>query len=127
LTLFKTIPCQLSLNLQNLGGKAIHSRSAPSNAPFNFERLMGRSQDHPLLAVEQVVSLGEGAGGRTVAATYDVLHDESEIAHVTRDCGSSSTSDDELEGKGGDRNDSEQRGLILLHIVTDKGQLKLKE
>jgi hypothetical protein len=43
------------------------------------------------------------------------------------DCGSSSKSVDELEGKGGDKNDSEQRGLILLHIVTDKGQVKLKE
>jgi hypothetical protein len=99
----------------------------PQRNTINFERLMGRSQDHPLLAVEQVVSLGEGAGRRTVAATYDVLHDESEIAHVTRDCGSSGKSDDELEGKGGDKNDSEQRGLILLQIVTDKGQLKLKE
>jgi hypothetical protein len=103
------------------------SKTTPQRNTINFERLMGRSQDHPLLAVEQVVSLGEGAGRRTVAATYDVLHDESEIAHVTRDCGSSGTSDDELEGKGGDRNDSEQRGLILLHIVTDKGQLKLKQ
>lgn len=106
----------------------------PQRNTINFERLMGRSQDHPLLAVEQEVSLGEGAGRRTVEATYDVLHDESEIAHVTRDCGSSGKSNDGLEGKerGGGasqaaKNDPEQRGLILLRIVTDKGQLKLKE
>jgi hypothetical protein len=106
----------------------------PQRNTINFERLMGRSQDHPLLAVEQEVSLGEGAGRRTVEATYDVLHDESEIAHVTRDCGSSGKSDDELEDKGpgggasqAAKNDPEQRGLILLRIVTDKGQLKLEE
>ena len=45
---------------------------------------MGRSQDRPLLAAQQEVSLGEGTGRRTVEVTYDVLHDESEIAHVTR-------------------------------------------
>ena len=106
----------------------------PQRNTINFERLMGRSQDRPLLAVEQTVSLGEGTARRTVEATYDVLHDESEIAHVTRDCGSSAQSQDELEseGHGGEaspatKNDPEQRGLILLSIVTDKGQLKLKE
>lgn len=106
----------------------------PQRNTINFERLMGRSHDRPLLAVKQEVSLGEGTGRRTVEATYDVLHDESEISHVTRDCCSSGKSEDELqgEGRGGGaaqaaNNDPEQRGLILLRIVTDKGQLKLKE
>jgi hypothetical protein len=99
----------------------------PQRNTINFERLMGRSQDRPLLAVEQTVSLGESTGRRTVEARYDVLHDESEIAHVTRDCCSSGETDDELEATQGAGSETEQRGLTLLSIVTNKGQLKLKE
>jgi hypothetical protein len=101
----------------------------PQRNTIEFERLMGRGLDHPLLCVTQEVSFGEGDGRSTVEATWDVLHDEPEIEHSTGDCncgqdreGKRASSDQQ-----GEENDPEQRGLILLRIVTDKGRLKLEE
>jgi hypothetical protein len=91
--------------------------------------------------------LGEGDARSTVEATYDVLHDESEIEYLTGGCKSTTNMGEDQKEKGqqrgqhiGGRNksseqqgdkidkiDPEQRGLILLRIVTDKGRLKLEE
>jgi hypothetical protein len=104
--------------------------------------VVGRGLDHPLLAVEQEVSLGEGDARSTVEATYDVLHDESEIEYLTggyksttnvgegqKDQGQQSGHDIGGKNKSSEQQDDdpEQRGLILLRIVTDKGRLKLEE
>jgi hypothetical protein len=96
---------------------------------IEFERLMGRGLGHPLLAVTQGVSLGEGDERRTVEATWDVLHDVPEIEHSTGDCQCGQTRDGKhtIDSNPGDRNDCEQRGLILLRIVSDKGRLRLEE
>jgi len=122
-------------------GKKPHK---PQRNTIEFERLIGRSLDHPLLAVEQEVSFGEGGARNTVEATYDVLHDESEIEYLTGGCKSNTKAGEGQKDEGqqsdekngdkrksdrqkGDKNDPEQRGLILLRIVTDKGRLKLEE
>lgn len=116
----------------------------PQRNTIGFERLIGRSLDHPLLAVKQEVSFGEGHARSTVEATYDVLHDESEIEHLTGGCKSATKTDEYQEDKGQqsgqdnggrsksseryvDKNDPEQRGLILLRIVTARGRLKVEE
>ena len=116
----------------------------PQRNTIEFERVVGRGLDHPLLAVEQEVSLGESDTRRTVEATYDVLHDESEIEYLTGGCKSNTkpgeaqkgeglpsdernTDETKSDGQNGDKNDPEQRGLILLSIVTDKGRLKLEQ
>ena len=121
-----------------------HSRECtrPQRNTINFERLVGRAASHPLLAVGQVVSLGEGEGRTTVEATYDVLHDESDIAHVKRGCKDVPRDDrneqdesGDRRGKGTERSDGsieyrcvdELRGLAVLRIVTDRGMLKLEE
>jgi hypothetical protein len=97
-----------------------------------------------VLAVEQEVSLGEGDTRSTVEATYDVLHDESEIEYLTGGCKSSTKPGEGQRDEGlprdernldatknnqrnGDKNDPEQRGLILLSIVTDKGRLNIEQ
>ena len=111
----------------------------PQRNTIEFERVVGRGLDHPLLAVEQEVSFGEGDARSTVEATYDVLHDESEIEYVTGGCTSytkpSEGQEDEglpsnetkNDGQNGAKNDPEQRGLILLNIVTDKGRLNVEQ
>jgi hypothetical protein len=114
----------------------------PQRNTIEFERVVGRGLDHPLLFVEQEVSFGEGDSRRTVEATYDVYHDESEIEHVPGGYGCTVAEDqkgqtqqiEEDIGDGSktgeqksDENDPEQRGLILLRIVTDKGRLKLEQ
>ena len=116
----------------------------PQRNTIEFERVVGRGLDHPLLAVEQEVSFGEGDARFTVEATYDVFHDESEIEYLTGGCertvkiGEGEKNKVQQIGKNvgdgnnsskekGDENDPQQRGLILLRIVTDKGQLKLEE
>jgi hypothetical protein len=114
----------------------------PQRNTIEFERVVGRGLDHPLLAVEQEVSLGEGDARSTVEATYDVLHDESEIEYLTggyksttnvgegqKDQGQQSGHDIGGKNKSSEQQDDdpEQRGLILLRIVTDKGRLKLEE
>jgi hypothetical protein len=116
----------------------------PQRNTIEFERVVGRGLDHPLLAVEQEVSLGEGDARSTVEATYDVLHDESEIEYLTGGCKantkpgegqrekglrSDETNPDETKNdeQSGDKNDPEQRGLILLSVVTDKGRLNVEQ
>lgn len=86
-----------------------------------FRRLVGRAPNHPLLAVTQLVSLGDGDSRTTVQAHYDVLHDESYITHVT---GSFCHGDKEQPDAA---LQAETRGLVLLHIATDKGRLKVEE
>ncbi|HEX4961634.1 MAG TPA: hypothetical protein VF173_12395 [Thermoanaerobaculia bacterium] len=101
----------------------------PQRNTIEFERLIGRGLDHPLLGVTQEVSFGEGTTRGTVEATWDVLHDEPEIQHWTGDCNCGQPRGD--RGKSSDQqeeeNDPEQRGLILLRVVTDRGRLKLEE
>jgi hypothetical protein len=116
----------------------------PQRNTIEFERVVGRGLDHPLLAVEQEVSFGEGDARMTVEATYDVFHDESEIEYLIAGCertvkiagvqknklqqiGKYISDGNKGGERKGDENDPEQHGLILLRIVTDKGQLKLEE
>jgi hypothetical protein len=141
----------------------------PQRNTIEFERLIGRGLDRPLLAVRQEVSFGEGDGRTTVEASYDVLHDETEIERYVGGCGCTPTDDYRRDKQAGDRrddenagehredrsahdnhpdderlgspdgcskliselqpevNDPEQRGLILLRIVTHEGQLRLEE
>jgi hypothetical protein len=106
----------------------------PQRNTIEFERLVGRSVDHPLLAVEQEVSFGKGDARRTVEATYDVMHDESEIEYLTGGCKSGAKKGEvekeeerQSDLENGAQNDPEQRGLILLRIVTYKGRLELEE
>jgi len=51
----------------------------PERNTIVFRRLIGRAPDRPLLAVKQIVSLGDGGSRTTVQADYDVLHDESYV------------------------------------------------
>jgi hypothetical protein len=108
----------------------------PQRNTVEFERVVGRGLDHPLLAVEQEVSLGGGDTRSILEATYDVLHDESEIEYLTGGCQSGTQPG---EGQTDERrrndeqradqpqNDPEQRGLILVHIVTDQGRLNVEQ
>jgi hypothetical protein len=103
--------------------------------------VIGRGLNHPLLAVEQEVSFGEGDMRRTVEASYNVLNDESEIEYLTGDCkcgdgGGTNEGTPKRDGSGekggsgkGDSagKDPELRGLILLRVVTDKGRLLLEQ
>jgi hypothetical protein len=101
----------------------------PQRNTIEFERLMGRGLDHPLLAVTQEVRFGEGDARTTVEAIWDVVHDEAEIEHLMGDyrCGPDYGGRSNNSEHHGDKNDPEQRGLILLRVVTDKGRLKLEE
>ena len=87
---------------------------------IEFERLPGLDHDHPLLTVNQEVSFGEGDARATVKANWGVVHDETEIEHLTGDL-------DEEIGEELHEKEDHKHGLILLGIVTDKGGLKIEE
>jgi hypothetical protein len=86
-----------------------------------FERLIGRNSVHPLLGVKQIVSIGEGSSRSTVRARYDVLDDLTLLAHETGSpcCAEHGDVKAALE--------ADVRGLVLLHIATQNGQLRVEE
>ncbi|WP_321910274.1 OmpL47-type beta-barrel domain-containing protein [Paraburkholderia sp. J11-2] len=49
---------------------------------IEFRRLRGCGASHPLLAVTQRVSLGDGQSRSTVSCFYDVLYNESHLSHT---------------------------------------------
>ena len=83
-----------------------------------FERLVGRNAAHPLLGVEQIISLGEGDGRTTVRARYDVLDDLSLIGHESGSacCGESTTAVE-----------VDTRGFIGLGVATHRGNLAVEQ
>jgi hypothetical protein len=140
----KREPDEFEFSVMELRYNDSREAKRPQRNTIEFERLIGRSHDHPLLAVEQEVSFGVGSNRCTVIATYDVLHDETEIERLRADrtgegkasedqtgdkqrSGEKSGAETEICKQENDKGDPEQRGLILLRIVTDKGRLKLEE
>ena len=92
----------------------------PERNTIIFQRLVGRNNDHPVLGVRQIVSLGEGEARTTVWARYDVLDDLSLIVHATgSQCCGDQQSRSALE--------ADIRGLTLLHVATHLGHLKVEE
>lgn len=117
---------------------------------ITFSRLRGRGKGFPLLAVKQDISLGEGEDRKKWQATYDVLHDETEIHHgkcacrttthpkgehkegETKGCGSQDSRKGGFQyGTIDDQNEAFRegncRGLVCLRIITDKGKLRVEE
>jgi hypothetical protein len=86
-----------------------------------YERLVGRNSVHPLLSVEQIVSIGEGGSRSTVRARYDVLDDLTLLVHETGSpcCAEHEDMQVVLE--------ADIRGLVLLHIATHNGHLLVEE
>ncbi len=134
----KCQPDELEFSITDLRYNGQQEPRKPERNTIEFERLVGRGPGHPLLAVEQEVSFGEGSSRSTLQASYDVLHDESEIELLTGCCNerkdpagdgrtdANHASGGSGKGKGGG-NDPEQRGLILLRVVTDRGKLRVEQ
>jgi hypothetical protein len=95
--------------------------SAHQRNTIIFERLVGRNSAHPLLGVEQIVSIGEGGSRSTVRARYDVLDDLTLLTHET---GSPCCSEREQVQAA---LEADIRGLVLLHIATHNGHLTVEE
>jgi hypothetical protein len=137
----KCEPDELEFNIIALRYNDEKESRQPQRNTIEFERVIGRGLNRPLLSVEQEVSFGEGDARTTVEASYDVLDDESEIEHLTGDCkcgegGGTNEGTTQGNGRGakkssgkgdGSDNDPEQRGLILLRVVTDKGRLSVEQ
>jgi hypothetical protein len=83
---------------------------APQKNTIVFGRLRGRGLDKALLAVWQEVDLDRGASRTTVEASYNVLCDETMFAMTPPEPAS----------------EKEAQGLIRVHILTDKGKLKVE-
>jgi Peptidase M66 len=103
-------------HLQGVEDPSEHERNT-----IIFERLVGRNSAHSLLGVEQIVSIGEGESRSTVRARYDVLDDLTLLAHERGSacCAAREDVQTPLE--------VDIRGLVLLHIATQNGQLLVEE
>lgn len=84
-----------------------------------FERLVSRAADGALLGVRQAVSIDRGSVRRTVRARYDVLDDYSLV-----DRGSGQ---DPCADRGPIAAAKDQRGLVLVKVVTLRGGLMIEE
>ncbi|MET0842655.1 MAG: hypothetical protein ABWY23_02315 [Mycetocola sp.] len=84
-----------------------------------FERLIARSRPGALLGVRQAVSIDRGSARRTVRARFDVLDD---LSLIQRDQGETPCAEQAASSPT-----SDQRGLVLVQVVTLRGGLTLEE
>ncbi len=84
-----------------------------------FERLIARAASKALLGVRQAVSIDAGAARRIVRARYDVLDD---LSLIQRDRGQTPCAE-----RSPGSPPVEQRGLVLVQVVTLRGGLTIEE
>ncbi len=85
-----------------------------------FERLAARAASAALLGVRQAVSIDRGSARRTVQCRYDVLDDLSLVRHQNGQAPCA-------ERPHGGSPASDRRGLVLVHVVTQRGRLTIEE